>query len=292
MPHLLEAEGLEGAGLHPLPLLQHGHAETGSGTLPGGDRAARSGPHDDESRRSSQRPDAVTVVDDGHESEATGELDELGHPGRGRRVSTSTAVAWRSALEVEEVPVAVETEQRAAQSRRRPDPQQRGVRQRSDTPPDRRIGDGGLLRAQGSEVASEEGDPDRARSPFDAAGAGQGRRHVGSVTAGVGAPPGPPSYSDGVSDQDQPRTGASEGAVVAVAIVVMNVATYGLTVAAARLMGPPGFGEFSAVMGILMVLNVLALGLQATGARRMAVAGDRAGSSRRSGARRPEGPSG
>ncbi len=68
----------------------------------------------------------------------------------------------------------------------------------------------------------------------------------------------------------------SDGVVVAVAIVVMNVATYGLTVAAARLMGPSGFGQFSAVMGILMVLNVLALGLQATGARRVAVAGDRA----------------
>lgn len=67
----------------------------------------------------------------------------------------------------------------------------------------------------------------------------------------------------------------SEGAVVAVSIVVMNVATYGLTVAAARLMGPSGFGQFSAVMAILMVLNVLALGLQATGARRVAVAGDR-----------------
>ena len=79
-----------------------------------------------------------------------------------------------------------------------------------------------------------------------------------------------------MSDQDQPRTGASDGAVVAVSIVVMNVAAYGLTVAAARLMGPSGFGQFSAVMGILMVLNVLALGLQATGARRVAVAGDRA----------------
>ena len=67
----------------------------------------------------------------------------------------------------------------------------------------------------------------------------------------------------------------SEGAVVAVAIIVMNVATYGLTLAAARLMGPSGFGQFSAVMGILMVLNVLALGLQATGARRVAAAGDR-----------------
>lgn len=86
----------------------------------------------------------------------------------------------------------------------------------------------------------------------------------------------PPSYSCVVSDDAQARTGVSTGAAVAIAIVVMNVATYGLTVAAARLMGPAGFGEFSAVMGILMVLNVLALGLQATGARRVAVAGDRA----------------
>jgi O-antigen/teichoic acid export membrane protein len=77
-----------------------------------------------------------------------------------------------------------------------------------------------------------------------------------------------------VSDDARLRATTTEGVVIAAAIMVMNVTTYGLTVAAAHLMGPVGFGEFSAVMGILMVLNVLALGLQATGARRVAVSGD------------------
>lgn len=51
---------------------------------------------------------------------------------------------------------------------------------------------------------------------------------------------------------------------------VMNIATYGYTVAAAHLIGPEAFGAFSALMGVLLVVNVLSLGLQATGARRIA----------------------
>lgn len=60
------------------------------------------------------------------------------------------------------------------------------------------------------------------------------------------------------------------GAVIAVAMVVMNVATYGYTIVAARLLGPGSYGAFAAVMGLLLVLGVLQLGLQATGARRVA----------------------
>ncbi|WP_121252679.1 oligosaccharide flippase family protein [Nocardioides ferulae] len=59
------------------------------------------------------------------------------------------------------------------------------------------------------------------------------------------------------------------GAVIAVAMGVMNVATYGYTVAAAHLIGPEPFGAFSALMGVLLVVNVVSLGLQATGARRI-----------------------
>ncbi len=53
------------------------------------------------------------------------------------------------------------------------------------------------------------------------------------------------------------------------AIGVMNLTTYGLTLACARLLGPDEFGQFSSVLGALIVLNVVSLALQATGARRV-----------------------
>lgn len=59
------------------------------------------------------------------------------------------------------------------------------------------------------------------------------------------------------------------GATIAVAMAVMNIATYGYTVLVAHLVGPQDFGAFSALMGVLLVVNVLSLGLQATGARRI-----------------------
>lgn len=62
----------------------------------------------------------------------------------------------------------------------------------------------------------------------------------------------------------------ASGTVMAVALVVMNVATYGYTMVAARLLGPGAYGAFAAVMGLLLVLSVLQLGLQTTGARRVA----------------------
>jgi O-antigen/teichoic acid export membrane protein len=58
--------------------------------------------------------------------------------------------------------------------------------------------------------------------------------------------------------------------VIAVAMGVMNVGTYGFTILAARLLGPSEYGALAAVMGLLLVVNVLSLGLQATGARRVA----------------------
>jgi O-antigen/teichoic acid export membrane protein len=64
------------------------------------------------------------------------------------------------------------------------------------------------------------------------------------------------------------------GAVIAVAMGVMNVTTYAFTILAARLLGPVEFGALAALMGLLLVLNVLSLGLQATGARRIAAAPD------------------
>jgi O-antigen/teichoic acid export membrane protein len=60
------------------------------------------------------------------------------------------------------------------------------------------------------------------------------------------------------------------GAVIAVAIGIMNVSTYSYTVIAAHVIGKEAYGAFSALMGALLVISVLSLGLQATGARRIA----------------------
>ncbi|MEO7351843.1 MAG: polysaccharide biosynthesis protein [Marmoricola sp.] len=64
------------------------------------------------------------------------------------------------------------------------------------------------------------------------------------------------------------------GMVIAVAMGVMNVATYGFTIVAARLLGPRDYGAFAALMGLLIVVNVSSLALQATAARRIAAAPD------------------
>ena len=62
-----------------------------------------------------------------------------------------------------------------------------------------------------------------------------------------------------------------DGSAVAVATSVMNVATYGYTMLAARIIGPSQYGAFAACLGLLIVVQVAALGLQATAARRIAV---------------------
>lgn len=60
--------------------------------------------------------------------------------------------------------------------------------------------------------------------------------------------------------------------IIAVSMGVMNVTTYGFTLAAARLLGPAEYGVLAALMGLMLVLNVVSLGLQATAARRVAAA--------------------
>ena len=62
--------------------------------------------------------------------------------------------------------------------------------------------------------------------------------------------------------------------IIAVAMAVMNLGTYGFTIIAARLLGPSEYGALAAVMGLLLVVNVVSLGLQATGARRVSAAPD------------------
>lgn len=62
----------------------------------------------------------------------------------------------------------------------------------------------------------------------------------------------------------------SGSASIAVAMGIMNVATYGFTIAAARVLGPQAYGAFASLMATLLVVGVLQLGLQATAARRIA----------------------
>jgi O-antigen/teichoic acid export membrane protein len=60
-----------------------------------------------------------------------------------------------------------------------------------------------------------------------------------------------------------------DSGLIAAAMAAMNVATYGFTILAARLLGPRDYGALAALMGLLLVLSVVSLGLQATGARRV-----------------------
>lgn len=57
---------------------------------------------------------------------------------------------------------------------------------------------------------------------------------------------------------------------IAVAMAVMNVATYGYQMLAARILGPGSYSAFAALMNLLLVVTVLALALQANAARRIA----------------------
>jgi O-antigen/teichoic acid export membrane protein len=56
---------------------------------------------------------------------------------------------------------------------------------------------------------------------------------------------------------------------IAVAMMLMNLATYGFTMSAARIIGPVPYGAFFALMNLVMIVSVVMLGLQATAARRI-----------------------
>ena len=66
------------------------------------------------------------------------------------------------------------------------------------------------------------------------------------------------------------RAMTQSGSSIAVAMAVTNVATYGFTMIAARVLGPTYYGAFAALMAMLLITGVLQLGLQATAARRIA----------------------
>ena len=72
-----------------------------------------------------------------------------------------------------------------------------------------------------------------------------------------------------MSSRPTTQRAVRDGAVIAVAMGIMNITTYGFVIVAARLLGPAEYGALAAVMGLLLVVNVLSLGLQATAARRV-----------------------
>jgi O-antigen/teichoic acid export membrane protein len=59
------------------------------------------------------------------------------------------------------------------------------------------------------------------------------------------------------------------GGGVALAMLILNVTTYGFTIASAHILGPNDYGALAAWMNLLLVVNVGSLGLQATAARRL-----------------------
>ena len=69
--------------------------------------------------------------------------------------------------------------------------------------------------------------------------------------------------------------GTSAG--LAVSIMVMNFATYGFQMLAARMLGPEAYGSIASLLAVCLVVAVLQLGVQATAARRVAAAPDDVG---------------
>lgn len=70
------------------------------------------------------------------------------------------------------------------------------------------------------------------------------------------------------------RALARGGAGIAVAIMVMNIATYSFQMMAARILGPAQYGGVASLMALLLVVAVAQLGLQATAARRISATPD------------------
>lgn len=70
------------------------------------------------------------------------------------------------------------------------------------------------------------------------------------------------------------RALARSGSGIAVAIMVMNISTYGFQMISARILGPAQYGGVASLMALLLVVAVVQLGLQATGARRISATPD------------------
>ena len=86
----------------------------------------------------------------------------------------------------------------------------------------------------------------------------------------LGSLPQDPRLSRVTSPSGRFRDLLRGSAGIAVAMAVMNVATYAFQVASSRILGPDLYGPFARLMALLLVVGVLQLGLQATAARRIA----------------------
>jgi O-antigen/teichoic acid export membrane protein len=85
-----------------------------------------------------------------------------------------------------------------------------------------------------------------------------------------------------VAVTDRVRSLAQTSAGIAIAMGVMNVATYGFTMLATYLLGPKDYGALIAAMNFLLVVSVISLGLQATAARRISASPEHVGQIERS----------
>ena len=72
-----------------------------------------------------------------------------------------------------------------------------------------------------------------------------------------------------MTSTERPTSMRHRGASVAVAMAVMNLATYIFTALAARLLGPQDYGALASLMAVLLVVSVVQLGIQTTAARRI-----------------------
>ncbi len=72
-----------------------------------------------------------------------------------------------------------------------------------------------------------------------------------------------------MTSTERPVSLRNRGASVAVAMGVMNVATYIFTAIAARVLGPQDYGALASLLAVLLVVSVVQLGIQTTAARRI-----------------------
>lgn len=66
----------------------------------------------------------------------------------------------------------------------------------------------------------------------------------------------------------------TSGHSIAIAMMVMNVGTYGFQIVAASLLAPADFGAIGSLLNLLLVISVVSLAIQATAARRIAAEPD------------------
>ena len=84
--------------------------------------------------------------------------------------------------------------------------------------------------------------------------------------------PAPAASAAGVELPSAPARGslARGGALVAPALMLVNVVGYVLAVAGSRALDPDGYGQLTALLGVLLLASVPALGVQAVAARAVA----------------------